>query len=259
MGGCGSKDNDELNLVNVETAAQPEQGAGPAVVDTGPVSAPENSNTRKFSERKRRRVAVASENSEMVAQLRWKSAFDAVRKEEFKLPQHILKIKEKLSEHPILGKLDPDIIDQVTNAMRVEKVKNGDLVIKAGEAGDAFYVVGEGDFAAYVRTEAPCGWLRHTPRLWPSAAHEGYAHACAMTRAFVRPARAHCACASRWAYAARRPRKDRTGDDILIWRSVWRAGAAVRRATRGHSQGDIARVALQARPHALPQPRLHCS
>ena len=73
-----SKDEAQDQFVSIEKAEQP------GTVDD---AAPENDAAqRKFSQKKRRRVAVASENSEMIARVRWQSAFDATRKEEFKLP-----------------------------------------------------------------------------------------------------------------------------------------------------------------------------
>ena len=89
----------------------------------------------------------------MLASVRWQSAFDAIRKEEFKLPQHIIKIKETLQSHAIFGSMDPAVIDLVEKAMRVVKVKSGEEVIKQGDAGDCLYVVLEGAFSVFVDDE----------------------------------------------------------------------------------------------------------
>jgi len=151
MGCCGSSPKEpEFDSVDAQPQPAGQESAQNNAGEVGSELKPDLDAKRKFSERKRRRVAVASENSEMVAQLRWQSAFDAMRKEEFKLPQHVLKLKETLSGHSIFGKMDSDIIDQLVKAMRVEKKNPGDTVIKEGDAGDAFYVVGDGEFACYL-------------------------------------------------------------------------------------------------------------
>ena len=116
MGCGGSKEEEQFSNVNAPAAS----GASktPAAItkaDTdaaiaGAVKDPESK--RKFSERKRRRVAVASENSEMLASVRWQSAFDAIRKEEFKLPQHVNKIRDVITNHGIFGGLDAEFIEQ---------------------------------------------------------------------------------------------------------------------------------------------------
>ena len=41
----------------------------------------------------------------MLASVRWQSAFDAIRKEEFKLPQHVNKIRDVITNHGIFGGL----------------------------------------------------------------------------------------------------------------------------------------------------------
>jgi len=105
---------------------------------------------RAFTKRKKRRVAVASENTEMVAQVRWQSAFEAMKSYRFKLPQHVYKIQAVLNSHAIFSKLEPDVLNQVVQSMRVVKVEPGEEVIKKGDAGDAFYVVGEGELEAFL-------------------------------------------------------------------------------------------------------------
>ena len=154
MGCGGSKEEEQFSNVNAPAAS----GASktPAAItkaDTdaaiaGAVKDPESK--RKFSERKRRRVAVASENSEMLASVRWQSAFDAIRKEEFKLPQHVNKIRDVITNHGIFGGLDAEIIEQMVNAMRVNKKKAGEIIINQGDAGDAFYIIGEGAVSVYL-------------------------------------------------------------------------------------------------------------
>lgn len=176
--GCGGSKDQDVTLVSVETAGQsPKSTATPAATADSTASAGAateasagaaagaagGAGDKRYSERKRRRVAVASETTEMLATVRWQSAFDAIRKEEFKLPQHVIKLKETLLAHPIMGSMEPMLIDQIVNAMRVQKVKEGTIVIKQGDAGDAFYIVGEGSLAAYVRARP----LRHEPRPAP--------------------------------------------------------------------------------------------
>lgn len=143
--GCGGSKEEEPKFTaftaEIKTDAASKSGGEATTMDeTG----------RKFSQRKRRRVAVASENSEMLASVRWQSAFDALRKDEFKLPQHVLKIKETMASNAIFGGMEPSVIDQVVNAMRVIKVKAGDVVINKGDAGDSYYVVVEGSFEVFL-------------------------------------------------------------------------------------------------------------
>ena len=139
--GCGGSKADEPKFTDVDSLPKPDQGGKEPEGEDVPVTLADG---RKVSQRKRRRVAVAAENSEMLASVRWQSAFDAIRKEEFKLPQHILKMKATLTSHAIFGGMEPEIIDKLVTAMRVNKVKAGEEVIKQGDPGDAFYIVGDG-------------------------------------------------------------------------------------------------------------------
>ena len=105
---------------------------------------------RRLTARPRRRVAIASENSEQLASARWHSAFDALRKEEKKTPEQLERIKAVLKAHSAFGQMDDVLIDQIAHAMRTTYAADGEFVITQGDAGDAFYVVGEGTLEAYV-------------------------------------------------------------------------------------------------------------
>ena len=128
------------------------------VVATKPMQPAEGSTQppesgRRQTIKRRRRVAVAAESTEQLANARWKSAFDAMRSAEVKSPELAAKIVSTLKGHTIFGQMESALLDEIVVAMRTTKVKTDEAVIAQGDAGDAFYVVGEGTLAAYIEAE----------------------------------------------------------------------------------------------------------
>ena len=142
--GCASsKPENQPTFVKGEGAA-PEQ-VKPTIQD-GPAADSE----RRHTEQKRRRVAVASENAEVLASVRWHSALDALKKPEVHNFEQTTQILTVLNKHAIFGTLDAPIIKQIAAAMRTRQVAAGEAVITKGEAGEHFFIVAKGEYKAYL-------------------------------------------------------------------------------------------------------------
>ena len=99
---------------------------------------------------------MTSERSELLANVRWRSAFEAVRRSEVKSPERTAEIVGVLRKHSLFAEWDEAVLEQISHAMREQMVREGDAVVTQGEPGDNFYVVAEGSLAAYVGdTESP--------------------------------------------------------------------------------------------------------
>ena len=109
-----------------------------------------SSSGRRLTKNKRRRQAVAAENSELLASARWHSAFDVLRPAEPKTKEQRECILSTLKQHAVFGHMDGSLLNEIIAAMRTVRVKLNEAVIKQGEAGEAFYVVSEGELSAYV-------------------------------------------------------------------------------------------------------------
>ena len=101
----------------------------------------------------RRRVAVAAENSDVLASMRWKSSFEAVRKEQPKTPEHLAKIKAVIATNPIFGQLSQEVLDTLAAKMRTEFVAQDKTIIEQDDTGDCLYVVLEGEFSVFIDGE----------------------------------------------------------------------------------------------------------
>ena len=96
----------------------------------------------------RRRMAVFSETTEHLASRLWHSALDAVRKPEAKSPQQASELLGMLQVHPIFCDLESSLLLRMVSALRSELVAGGDVVIRQGDLGDAFYLVAPRSSAA---------------------------------------------------------------------------------------------------------------
>ena len=112
-----------------------------------------DSQGHRMTARPRRRVAVAAENSEQLADARWKAAFDALRAAEQKSAEHTMLLEKMLSEHPIFSQMGSDVIGNIIVALRSQFVAKEESVIQQGAAGDAFYVLLEGEMKAFINGE----------------------------------------------------------------------------------------------------------
>jgi len=108
------------------------------------------SSSRRMTARPRRRVAVAAENTEELAKARWKAALDAVSSKETKSPELILKLMTALKAHDIFGKMDEKLLGEIIDALRTTSAQTQEEIIKQGDLGDAFYLVAEGELAAFI-------------------------------------------------------------------------------------------------------------
>ena len=111
---------------------------------------PEQRQRRKHTLTPRRRAAIASEKSEVLAATRWKSAFEAVRRSEVKSDERIDSIVATLRQHELFSEWEGPMLRQIAQAMREQMVRVGDAVITQGDPGDKFYLVAEGELAAYL-------------------------------------------------------------------------------------------------------------
>ena len=105
---------------------------------------------RRVSTHTRRRAAVTSETTEQLASVRWRSAFDAVRRSESKSPEALAQIIGVLRSHELFASVDESLQTEVAQAMHERLAREGEAVISQGDAGDKFYVVAKGTLAAYV-------------------------------------------------------------------------------------------------------------
>jgi MFS family permease len=77
---------------------------------------------------------------------------------------------ELLAGIPIFAPLPPQTLERLAHALRPVAVAAGEDVVRAGEAGDRFYVVDSGEAEVLGRTLGPGGWfgeialLRDVPR-----------------------------------------------------------------------------------------------
>ena len=94
-------------------------------------------------------MAVFSETTEHLASRLWHSALDAVRKPEAKSPQQASELLGMLQVHPIFCDLESSLLLRMVSALRSELVAGGDVVIRQGDLGDAFYLVASGELAAF--------------------------------------------------------------------------------------------------------------
>jgi hypothetical protein len=130
--------------------------------------APNGSDTsRRVTTHARRRAAVTSEKSEMLASCRWHSAFEALRRSEPKNPERVAVIVGVLRNHDLFAEWDEDTLCKIAQAMRETLARQGDAIITQGESGDNFYLVVEGECAAYVgessavsQVRGACAWRR---------------------------------------------------------------------------------------------------
>ena len=99
---------------------------------------------RKHTVHTRRRAAVTSERSELLANVRWRSAFEAVRRSEVKSPERTAEIVGVLRKHSLFAEWDEAVLEQISHAMREQMVREGDAVVTQGEPGDSFYIVRHG-------------------------------------------------------------------------------------------------------------------
>jgi len=116
---------------------------------SGPTTEKSETSTRRKTERMRRRVAIAAENSEQLASARWQSAFDALRKPEAKSADKIASLTTTLKGSQVFADMEESVLSEVVNALRTVSKEKDEEVITEGDAGDAFYIVGEGALAAF--------------------------------------------------------------------------------------------------------------
>jgi len=103
---------------------------------------------RRKTERARRRVAITAESSEQLASARWKSAFEAMRKQEAKTPVQIAALTATLKKNASFVDLEDSLLAEIVNALRSSSAAVGEEVIKEGDVGDAFYLVSGGALTA---------------------------------------------------------------------------------------------------------------
>ena len=108
---------------------------------------------RKFSATARRRVAVVAEGSAQLAQMRWITAVDAVRRSEPKTQERIAEIVAVLRSHALFTQVADDTLAEVAQAMREQMAREGESVITQGDPGDKLYVVVEGTLSVHVRND----------------------------------------------------------------------------------------------------------
>ena len=120
-----------------------------AAMPMEPMMDPESIKPRKRTVHARR-AAVTSENSELLASVRWRAAFDALRRSEPKSPERVKEIIAVLRVHSLFSAFEETLLRDVAFAMREHVGRSGDAVIAQGEAGDKLYLVAEGKLAAYV-------------------------------------------------------------------------------------------------------------
>ena len=103
---CGSNKQALNDVVEAEKITAT---IAPPVVEETPAAAPADGGDapRRVSDKKRRRVAIAAEGTEQLANARWKSAFDALKKAETKSAEQTQRILDVLRAHTIFGQVPP--------------------------------------------------------------------------------------------------------------------------------------------------------
>ena len=86
----------------------------------------------------------------MIASARWHSAFQALRKSEVKSAERLEEIKSFLRQHELFKEWENPLLEKIAQAMREQVVREGDTIITQGDEGDNFYLLVEGNCAAYV-------------------------------------------------------------------------------------------------------------
>lgn len=143
----------KLKEDEIDEVALPAEGL-PDEEDSRPPPPPYSfASDRRLTVHARRRAAVTSEKSEQMANTRWQSAFEAIRRSESKSDERLGEITSVLREHDLFAQWDEPLLRKVAQAMREKLVREGDAIITQGEAGDNFYVVVEGECGAYIADE----------------------------------------------------------------------------------------------------------
>ena len=126
---------------------------------------PTSSPRRRTGQQRQRRVAIKSEDSEMLASVRWHSAFHALKRAEPRTPEQTARIAATLrTVGPGFEAMEAPLLEDIVRAMRTVSVAPNEVVIRQGEAGEYFYVVGSGELDVFVGDvtpdATPCARLR---------------------------------------------------------------------------------------------------
>ena len=128
-----------------QIAIQPDSSPGAL---HSPASPPALQSPRRVTETSRR-LAITSESTEQLASARWHSAFDALRSSESNTALLATSLHLTLRKNHVFGELDDVLLAKIASALRSTPAVAGDVVIRQGDAGDAFFLVASGELAAY--------------------------------------------------------------------------------------------------------------
>ena len=84
---------------------------------------------------------------------------DALRRSEPKSAERVAAIVSVLRDHHLFAEWDEAVLGKIAQAMREQMAREGDAVITQGDPGDNFYVVVEGECAAFVGGEGGEGFV----------------------------------------------------------------------------------------------------